>query len=161
MSHYVSPCKKVRGPRPPCPPRNCDHGYTYAIVVRWNDELLCGGLLCGQTPQIGVSILDAVYSHSVNRWGLSEAGVQAPWYRYGVLETVWLLCDEAQKVGCLLGWERCPLVEDAGIQSQFARRRWGRVNETGMSPAAPDSSAVSCSWIDRVKVRGEFSFSWP
>jgi len=64
-----------------------------------------------------------------------------------VLEIVWLLCNEAQHVGCPQGLEGCPLVwtqasshnlqgvvdggvnkagmstVDAGIQSQFARRR--------------------------------------
>jgi len=50
--------------------------------------------------------------------------IQSPWH--GVLETVtvWLHRDEAQQVGCLRGLEGCPLVQDAGIQSQFARRRW-------------------------------------
>jgi len=32
----------------------------------------------------------------------------APWH--GVQETVWLHCDEAQKVGCLRGLEGFPLV---------------------------------------------------
>jgi len=49
---------------------------------------------------------------------LSGAGVLALWH--GVLEIVWLLCDEAQQVGCLRGLEGCLLVNDAGIQSQFA-----------------------------------------
>ena len=39
---------------------------------------------------------------------LSGAGVQAPWH--GVLETVWIHCDEAQQVRCLRGLEGCPLV---------------------------------------------------
>jgi len=43
---------------------------------------------------------------SGNPW--SGADVQAPWH--GVLETVWLLCDEAQQVGYLRGLEGCPLV---------------------------------------------------
>ena len=73
---------------------------------------------------MGVSIWGAVYLHSMNGWALGGAGVQAPWN--GALERVWLLCDEAQQVGCLRWLEGCPLVWDAGIQSQFARRRWWR-----------------------------------
>ena len=72
--------------------------------------------------QMGVSIWGAVHLHSIDGWALSGAGVQAPWH--GVLEIVWLLCDEAQQAGCLRGLEGCPLVSDADIQSQFARRRW-------------------------------------
>ena len=45
--------------------------------------------------QMGVSIWDAVHSHSMD----SELWVEqmAPWH--GVLDTMWLLCDEAQQVG--------------------------------------------------------------
>ena len=74
--------------------------------------------------QMGVSIWTAVYLHLMERRALSGAVVQAP--RHDALETVWLHCDEAQQVGCLRGLEGCPLVYDAGIQSQFARRRWWR-----------------------------------
>ena len=49
--------------------------------------------------QTGVSIWDAMHSHSVDGWALIGAGVQAPWH--SVLWIVWLLCDKAQKVGCL------------------------------------------------------------
>ena len=45
----------------------------------------------------------------------------------GLLETVWLYCDEAQQVGCLWGLEGCPLVSEAGIQTRFARRGWWQV----------------------------------
>jgi len=48
--------------------------------------------------QMGVSIWGAVHLHSMDGWALSGADVQAP--RHGVLETVWLHCDEAQQVGC-------------------------------------------------------------
>ena len=58
--------------------------------------------------QMGVSILGAVHLHSMGRWALSGADVQAPWH--GVLEIVLLQCDEAQKVGCLRGLVGCPLV---------------------------------------------------
>ena len=42
---------------------------------------------------MGVSILGAVHLHSMDGWALSGVGVQAPWH--GVLEIVWLHCDEA------------------------------------------------------------------
>jgi len=51
---------------------------------------------------------------------LSEAGVQALWQ--GMLETAWFVYDEAQQVGLPPG-ENFPLVYNAGIQSQSARRR--------------------------------------
>jgi len=61
-----------------------------------------------QQVQMSVSIWDAVYFHSMDKWALSEADVQAAWH--GVLEAVWFLFDEAQQVGCLRGSEDCPLV---------------------------------------------------
>ena len=70
---------------------------------------------------MGVSILDALRLHSIGGLALSGADVQAPWH--SVLETMWLLCEEDQEVGYLLELEGCPLVKDAGIKSQFARRR--------------------------------------
>ena len=60
--------------------------------------------------------------HLMDRWAPSGAEVQAPWHV--VLETVWLICDEPQQVGCLQELEACLLVSDAGIQSQFARHHW-------------------------------------
>ena len=54
------------------------------------------------------------------RWTLTGTDVHAPWH--GVLEAVWLHCDEAQQVGCLRGLEGCPLVQDAGIQSTVTIR---------------------------------------
>jgi len=51
--------------------------------------------------QMGFSICDVVHLHSVDRWTLSGTDVQAPWH--GVLETMWLLFDEAQQDNrCLL-----------------------------------------------------------
>jgi len=51
--------------------------------------------------KLGVSIWDVVHFHEMDRWAQSGADVQAPWR--GVLETVWLLCDEALQVGCVQG----------------------------------------------------------
>jgi len=42
------------------------------------------------------------------RVSVSGEGAQAPWH--GVLEIVWLYCDEAQQVGWLRELEGCPLV---------------------------------------------------
>ena len=70
--------------------------HTSDVVVRWSDELLCGGY-----KQTGVSIWNAVHSTRWSRWALSGVGVPAPWH--GALETVWLLCDEAQQVVYLRG----------------------------------------------------------
>jgi len=58
--------------------------------------------------QMDVSIWDAVHSHSMDKWALSRADVQAP--RHDVIKTAWLLCDEAQQVGCLREQGVCPLV---------------------------------------------------
>ena len=51
--------------------------------------------------QMGVPIWDSVHSQSVDSWAPSGADVQAPWH--SVQETLWLLCDEAQQVGCPRG----------------------------------------------------------
>ena len=83
--------------------------------------------------RIGVSIWGAERLHSVDGWALSGADVQAPWH--SVLETVWLHCDEAQEVGCLRWLEDCSLVQDAGIQSQFSRPRWGGYEHCGTRQA--------------------------
>jgi len=91
--------------------------------------------------QMGVSILGAVQLHSMDGWALSGVGVWAPWH--GVLQTVWLHCDEAQQVRCLRGLEGCPLVWGAGIQSQFARRRWWQDQWGG-------SEHLSIQWLDNI-----------
>jgi len=49
-----------------------------------------------------------VVLHSMDGCVLNGAGVQAPWH--GVLEIVWLHCDEAEQVECLRGLEGCSLV---------------------------------------------------
>ena len=75
-----------------------------SVVVRKTDKLLCGGYkwVCRfEMPCIST------------RW-TGERRVEqmsrVPWH--GGLETVWLLCDEAQQVR----WA-CPLIHDAGSQS--------------------------------------------
>jgi len=73
------------------PPRR-----TYVVVVRETDELLCGRYK-------RVSQFEAPCNST--RW-TGGADVQAPWH--GVLEVVWLKCDENQQVGCLQGLEGCP-----------------------------------------------------
>jgi len=94
---------------------------------------------------MGVSIWGTVRLHSMERWALGGADVQAPWQ--GVPETVWLHCDEAQQVGCLRGWKvvRWCRAQASSHNSQGVVD--GGVNEARMSTAAPDRSAVLCSWM--------------
>ena len=85
---------------------------TSVVVCRRNDEFLCGGYKWVCRFQV---------QRIPTRWTISSgADVQAAWH--GVLETLWLLCDEAQQFECLPRKENCLLVKDAGIQPQFARR---------------------------------------
>ena len=44
--------------------------------------------------------------------GKADGLVQEP----GNCETAWPVFSEALQVGCLQGWEGCPMVWDAGIQ---------------------------------------------
>jgi len=78
------------------PPEPCT-----SVVLRSTNELFL------RWVQLDVSVWKTVHSHSVDRWALSGADVQAP---YSVLEIMWLLCDEAQQVGRLRRFESCPLV---------------------------------------------------
>jgi len=72
-------------------------------LAPWKKSLRCPWMnlwVVEQQVKMDVSIWDAVHSHSM--------AVSAEWsrclgYRHGVLETVLLLCDEAQQVGCLRG----------------------------------------------------------
>ena len=66
---------------PPTAPQIC--------CCQKTDELLCGGYKW--VSQFGVPCL-----HLMDGWALSGADVQAPWH--GVLELVWLHCDEALQV---------------------------------------------------------------
>ena len=61
-----------------------------------------------QRVQMVVSIWGAVRPHSMNGWVPTGEDAQATWH--GVLETLWLHCEEAQQVGCLRVLEGCPLV---------------------------------------------------
>jgi len=79
----VSVRRPLRTPSVVCPELR-----THVVFVRCTDELLCGGYKW-------VSRFDTL--RFPTRWPV----VQAPWH--GVLGTVWLLCDEAQQVGCLRG----------------------------------------------------------
>ena len=98
--------------------------------------------------QMGVSIWGAVYLHSMEGWALSGADVQAP--LHGALEKVWLHCDEAQQVGCLWGWEGCPLVATShNLQSVVI----SRVDEAGMSTVAPDRRTVGYSPVECTRAR--------
>ena len=82
----------------------------YSVFHRWSAQSAALLLLSShelmsccslRRVQTDVSICDAVHSHSMVRWALSEADVQAP--GHGVPKTVWFLCDETQQVGRLRG----------------------------------------------------------
>ena len=94
---------------------------------------------------MSVSIWDAVHSHSVDRWALSGADVQAPWH--GARDSVApLRRNSAGWMPATIG--RFPLVENAGTQPPFARRRWWQGEWAGVSSATPDRSryvAVECT----------------
>jgi len=98
---------------------------------------------------MGVSISEAVHLHSMDGWALSGADVQAPWH--GVLETVWLHCDEAQQRGACEDWKiiRWCRAQASSHNSQGVVD--GRVNEASMSTAASDRSTVLCCWMDQGK----------
>ena len=74
---------------------------------------------------------------------LSGADVQAPWD--GVLEIVWLHCDESQQVGCLRGLGK--VVRWCRTQASIHNSQGvvdDGVDEVGMSTAATDRSTVLC-----------------
>jgi len=96
-----------------------------------------------------VSIWGAVHLHSMYRWALIGAGVQAS--KQGVLETVLFHCNEAQQVGCLREWEGCLLWCRTQAYSHNLQGVISRVSKTGVSTAALDRSRVFCGWIDQGK----------
>ena len=102
--------------------------------------------------QMGVSIWDAVHSHSMDRWALSGADVQAPWH--GVLETVWLLCDGAQQVGCLRGWEYWLLFRTQATSHSLKGVIGGRIKEAGVRLwALQHQAGAQCSAVEWVRVK--------
>jgi len=66
-----------------------------------------------------------------------------------VLEIVWLLCNEAQHVGCPRGLEGCPLVWTQASSHNLQGVVDGGVNKAGMSTVARNRSAVLCSRMDQ------------
>ena len=103
--------------------------------------------------QMDVSILSAVHLNTMDGWALSGAGVQAP--LHGVLETVWLHCDEAQRIGCLRGWKVVCWCRTQASSHNSQGVVVGSVNEADVSTATPVGSAVLCDWMHR----GEGGFS--
>ena len=96
---------------------------------------------CCAAIQMGVSIGGAVQLHPMDGWALSGAGVQAPWH--GVLGIVWLLCDEAQQVGCLRGrlsagvGRRHPVtIRKASLMVGSIKRVWALRHHTGAQYSA-------------------------
>jgi len=97
---------------------------------------------------MGVPIWGAVDSHSMDTWVLSGADVQTPWH--GVLETVWLHCDEAQQVGGVcagVGRKHPVTIRKASLMAGSMRRVWALWHQTGAQ-----YSAVECTTA-RVAVR--------
>ena len=66
------------------------------------------------------SIWDVVHLHLMDGLALSGAEAQAPWY--GVLETMWLHCGEAQQVGCPLH-RKCQNW-DCNVHTQWWKACW-------------------------------------
>jgi len=98
---------------------------------------------------MGVSIWGAVRLHSMDGWAISGEDVQAPWH--GVLETVWLHCNEAQQAGCLRGWESCPTsVKRVEGKSRLQCSWLGSLLKTNMS-----LQRLSLSSLLRFKIRFE------
>jgi len=112
---------------------------TYVVVVKWTNEILCGGY------KLGVSIWGTVRLHWMDGWALSRADAQAPWH--GTLETVWLHCDETQQVGCLKNWKVVRWCRTQACSHCLQGVVDGGFDEAGMSTAAPDRSTVLCSWM--------------
>jgi len=103
---------------------------------------------------MGVSISDAVHSHSMDRWALSGAGVKAPWD--SMLETVWLHRGEAQQVGmpsrirrlsaCVR--HRHPVaVHKASLMTGSIRQVWALRHLTGTHQVWRYSPTVDISWL--------------
>ena len=91
--------------------------------------------------QMGVSIWGAVGLHSMDGWVLSGADVQAP--QHGVLETVWLRCDEAQQVIWLPGRlsagvaRKHPVtIRKASLMAGSMRRVWALWHQRGAQYSA-------------------------
>jgi len=98
-----------------------------------------------------VSIWGAVHLHSMDGWALSGADVQAPWH--GVLETVWLHCDEAQQVRCLqMSTKPANARATTAIRAGCVRHRWvtKRPSQGGVSEMLPKTHdpTYSC-WTQR------------
>jgi len=90
--------------------------------------------------KMGVSIWNAVHLHSMDRWVLSGADVQAPWH--GVLETVWLHWDEAQQVWCLRGRKIVRWCRTQASSHSSQGVVGCRINEARVSTAEPARSAI-------------------
>ena len=95
----------------PTAPHVCCCQKNWSVVVR--------------RVQMGVSIWGAVQLHPMDGWALNGAGVQAPWHRDSVRprDSVATL-QRSSACWMPAGIGRLSAGVDAGIQSQFARRRW-------------------------------------
>ena len=89
--------------------------------------------------------LRRVHSYSMGRWTLSGADVQTLWH--GVLETVWLHCDEVQHLDACEDWKVVCWCRTQASSHNSQGVVDGGVSEAGVSTAAPDRSAVLCCWM--------------
>jgi len=99
--------------------------------------------------QMGVSIWGAVHLHSMDRWALSGAGVYAPCR--GLLETVWLHCDELSRLDACEDWKvvRWCRTQASSHNSQGVVN--SEVNKAGVITATPDRRAVFSDWMHQGK----------
>jgi len=86
----------------------------------------------------------------MNWWALSGAGVQAPWH--GVLEIVWLLCDESHQVGMPatigrlsagVGRRHPVTIRRASLMVGSIRRVWALRHQTGVHYSAVEWTRAS------------------
>ena len=103
---------------------------------------------------MGVSISDAMHSHSMDRWVLSGASVKAPWD--SMLETVLLHHNEAQQVGMpsrigrlstCVGHRHPVVVHKASLMTGSIRQVWALWHLTGTHQVWRYSPTVAISWL--------------
>jgi len=108
------------------------------FVVRWNDELLCGGY------NWGVSIWDAVHSHSMDRWVLSEADVKAQRAQRAGDSVAPLRRNSEDGVEEAVRWCR---MQASSHSSQDVFDGAGSMRGLNTTPSG--RSAVLCYWVDQ------------
>ena len=116
---------------PPTVPHVCCCQKNWWVVVWW--------------VQMGASIWGTMHLHSIDWWALSGTGVQTLWH--GVLEIVWLHCDEAHSSDVYEDWKVVCWCRTQAFSQNLQGVVDGGVDEVGMSATAPNRSAVLCNWM--------------